>query len=324
MQGLPELSVRLSLFPTSRAISEPLQIGRTGAIDQLLAWVLAGTSVLLLEERRIGKSSVALAVLDRIRDADDGTLALHADLRDGVGDSVALVRKLLDQAAGQGAGARITALAAKNKLARGVNEKVRRQIRLAGTLLGVDDEIATILDLGEALTPGRTTSLSRALDALDAHGRITGNRVVVFIDEIQDLLGWDDTTQTQSEIRAGARRRDGTLAFIFAGSDPTALELFEPGAKLDFVGERYELPAIPLEAWQEGLRTRFRQAGYDISPDQIAQIYLATDGHPQLTMSICAHTIQWADSDGATAITPAIVRRAITAARRHPSFKRSR
>jgi 3D (Asp-Asp-Asp) domain-containing protein len=319
MQGLPELPVRLSLFPTSRAISEPLQIGRTGAIDQLLAWALAGTNVLLLEERRIGKSSVALAVLDRIRNAGDGTLALHADLRDGVGDSVALVRKLLDQAATQDAGTRITALAAKNKLARNVNEKVRRQIRLAGTLLGVDNEIATILDLGEALTPGRTTSLSRALNALDAHGRITGNRVVVFIDEIQDLLKWGDATQTQSEIRAVARRRDGTLAFIFAGSDPTARELFEPGAKLDFVGERYELPAISLEAWQEGLQTRFQQAGYDISPEQIAQIYLATDGHPQLTMSVCAHTILWADDPEATAITRAIVRRAITAAKKHPS-----
>jgi hypothetical protein len=324
MQGLPELAVRLSLFPTSRAISEPLQIGRTGAIDQLLAWALAGTSVLLLEERRIGKSSVALAVLDRIRDADDGTLALHADLRDGVGDSVALVRKLLDQAATQDAGRRITALAAKNKLARSVNEKVRQQIRLAGKLLGVDDEIATILDLGEALTPGRTTSLSRALDALDAHGRITGTRVVVFIDEIQDLLEWGDTTQTQSEIRATARRRDGTLAFIFAGSDPTALELFEPGAKLDFIGERYQLPAIPLDAWQEGLKTRFEQAGYDISPEPIAQIHLETDGHPQLTMSVCAHTIQWADSAKATVITPTIVRRAISAARRHPSRLRAK
>jgi hypothetical protein len=313
------LPVRLSLFPTSRAISEPLQIGRTGAIDQLLAWALAGTSVLLLEERRIGKSSVALAVLDRIRNAGDGTLALHADLRDGVGDSVALVRKLLDQATTQDAGTRITALAAKNKLARNVNEKVRRQIRLTGTLLGVDNEIATILDLGEALTPGRTTSLSRALNALDAHGRITGNRVVVFIDEIQDLLKWGDATQTQSEIRAVARRRDGTLAFIFAGSDPTARELFTPGAKLDFVGERYELPAISLEAWQEGLQTRFRQAGHDISPEQIAQIYLATDGHPQLTMSVCAHTILWADDPEATAITPAIVLRAITAAKKHPS-----
>jgi hypothetical protein len=194
------------LFPTSRAISEPLQIGRTNAIDQLLAWALAGTSVLLLEERRIGKSSVALAVLDRIRNAGDGTLALHADLRDGVGDSVALVRKLLDQAATQDAGGRIT-----------------------------------------------------------------------------------------------------------------ALELFEPGARLDFVGERYELPVITLEAWQEGLQTRFRQAGYDISPEQIAQIYLETDGHPQLTMSACAHTILWADDAEATAITPAIVRRAITAAKKHPS-----
>jgi hypothetical protein len=115
-----------------------------------------------------------------------------------------------------------------------------------------------------------------------------------------------------------------TLAFIFAGSDPTALELFEPHAKLDFVGERYELPAITLEAWQEGLHTRFRQAGYNISPEQIAQIYLATDGHPQLTMSVCAHTIQWADRAEPTVITPAIVRRAITAALKHPSRARAK
>ena len=116
----------VSLFPTRRAIPEELQIGRTEIIEAIEGMVVAGSSVLLLEERRIGKSSVALAVVNRIRNqSDQGALGIHLDLRYDTGYSAAVAKQLLSQARAQGADRRVAALLRRGKLSQDRREHPR-------------------------------------------------------------------------------------------------------------------------------------------------------------------------------------------------------
>jgi hypothetical protein len=309
----------VGLFPTARAIPEEMQIGRTATIDTLEGVVLGGTSVLLLERRRIGKSSVALAVVSRVRSAaEQGALALHVDLRYGTRDSVAVARELLSQARSQGADRRVALLHQRGKLSR-LGEGLRDGIAEAGKLFDAPNEAQVASRVANALAGAAGAAIGDALTALDAYGRVHGRRVVIFIDEVQELAKWTDAADVQRAI-AGVEARAGCqVSFIFAGSEASSIDtLFTQSRELDFVGQRLELPRIPLEEWQRGLPPRFAEAGLVIASAQIAQIDLETDGHPLKTMSVCAQCLVVVPGDEVTAAT---VRQAIAAAREHPSWR---
>jgi hypothetical protein len=88
----------IALFPTGGAIPEELQIGRSAATAEITAAAIAGSTLIFAEARRLGKSSLLLAMTDRILREDNGRTALSVDLRDGVSDSASLANILLTQA----------------------------------------------------------------------------------------------------------------------------------------------------------------------------------------------------------------------------------
>lgn len=308
----------VGLFPTARAIPEALQIGRTDTIDTVEAMVLGGQSVLLLEERRIGKSSVALAVIERVRTSEGDALALDVDLRYGARTSSAAARELLSQARAQGADRRVALLHHRGRLSK-LGEAARNRIADAGQLFGEPDEAKAAERIASVLAGTGDVALDHALRAVDAHARVHGQRVVIFIDEVQDLASWPDTDDVQRAI-AGIEAQTGCrTSFVFAGSEATAIDaLFRHGAELDFIGHRVPLGRIELADWQRGLPPRFTEAGLVIDPAQIAQIYLATDGHPLRTMSVCAQCLLVVPGDE---VTNATVTQAIASARSHPSWR---
>lgn len=167
---------RVALFPTSGAIPEILQIGRTAIIDRITARALGGETQLLFEDRHLGKSSVLRAMADRsLRDVDDHRIVLSVDLRDGISDSQALARQLLDQAAHQGSGLKIAALARRGALKR-MARPLREGLTSAGELLGLEDPAAILAAISDGLTPTGEVSLNDALKALDARGHAASAR----------------------------------------------------------------------------------------------------------------------------------------------------
>ena len=56
----------VALFPTRGAIPEELQIGRASAIGDITSAAEGGTTLIFAEDRRLGKSSMLLAMTDRI------------------------------------------------------------------------------------------------------------------------------------------------------------------------------------------------------------------------------------------------------------------
>lgn len=301
------------LFPTSGAIPEADQIGRKAVIADLEAYCQGNTSVLLIERRRVGKTSVARAALQRVRTADEATLALQVDLRDGIRSGADMATQLLEQAASQGAVSRMTALLARQRVRR-LEPAVMRSV---GEIVGVgDDHAKAISRLGEALSSA--SDLRGVLGALEGHARVVDRRVVLFVDELQELTALPDASEVQ-RILATAVRRPGSHLSLVLAADPRldVGRLFGvPGADLHSVGQRFTLPDISSEDWLDGLRRRFAQTGYEISPRQVFQILDETDGHPHDTMSVCSHCFSWLTEEVVTAAT---VERAIEQHRRHPS-----
>jgi hypothetical protein len=193
----------VALFPTSGAIPEELQIGRASAIGDMTTAAEGGSTLIFAEDRRLGKSSMLLAVTDRIlRDGED-RMALSVDLRDGITDSGVLAATLLTQAAKQGAGAKVKAMTAKGLLKKTLAPGAAAGVRAAGVLLGEQDDAAAVGKLMDLLAP-KGASLRGALLALDANGRAAGEQTVIVLDEAQDLLRWSDS----DEGPARARERD--------------------------------------------------------------------------------------------------------------------
>ena len=307
----------VALFPTSGPLREELQIGRGQAIESITAAAAGGATLICAEDRHLGKSSLLLAMTDRVLRHASERMALSVDLRDGVASSQALAATLLTQADKQDAGARIKAMIVKGKL-RKLAPASLTGLGAAGALLGEQDDLAAAQRLITQLTPAQAT-IRRALLALDAHGHATGQRTIVVLDEAQDIAGWPDTLAVQREIAATIKRPASTVNFVLSGSEKhTLLALYDDtDAPLHGLGMRFELPEISWDDWCAGLAARFAQASIMIAPKQLQEIVYHSDRHPLRTMLICSHTLDWLVDDGVTHQT---VARAIAAAERHPSW----
>ncbi len=313
-------ATRVALFPTSGAIPESLQIGRTTIIDQITGRALGGETQLLAEDRHLGKSSVLRAMADRaLRDADDDRLVLSIDLRDGISSSVALAHRLLEQASQQHAGAKIAALARRGPVQR-LTGSLRESVLTAGDLLGLRDEAAILKALTNGLTPTDAVTIDGAWRALDARGQAIGARAVIVLDEAQEIAGWADNELVQTALASTIKRANSSIAFVISGSEKhTLTALFETdGGPLQGLGFRVTLPPIAPEDWVSGLAERYVQAEISITEAEIRQILFYSDELPLPTMLICQHTLDWLEND---TVTPATVDQAIADARRHPSWE---
>ncbi|HTA13188.1 MAG TPA: hypothetical protein VK765_07175 [Solirubrobacteraceae bacterium] len=295
-----------------------MQIGRASAIDNMTAAAEGGSTLLFAEDRHLGKSSMLLAVTERIlRDGED-RIALSVDLRDGITDSGVLAATLLAQAGKQGAGAKVKAMTAKGLLKKTLAPGAVAGVRAAGVLLGEQDDAAAVGKLMDLLAP-KGSSLRGALLALDANGRAAGERTVIVLDEAQDLVRWSDAHQVQQEIATAIKRPGSTVNFVFSGSEKsTLLALYEDAkAPLHGLGRGFPLPEISHDDWYSGLRERFEHCGVAIERNSLHQIVYHSKGHPLRTMLICAHTLDWLFDDTVSADT---VERALKDAERHPSW----
>ena len=254
-----------------------------------------------------------------LRSTEDHRLVLSVDLRDGIGSSTALARRLLEQASHQHAGAKIAALARRGPVQR-LTGSIRQSVLAAGDLLGVKDEAAILKAVTEGLSPTDAVAIDSTWRALDARGQAIGARTVIVLDEAQEIGGWADSGLVQGALASRIKRAGSSVAFVISGSEKhTLAALFEAdGSPLQGLGFRVTLPPIARDDWVPGLLERYLQAEIHIVTDEIHQILFYSDGLPLPTMLICQHTLDWLEND---AVTSATVRQAITDARRHPSWE---
>jgi hypothetical protein len=328
MSGLQTKTTE-ELFPTKGAIEEARQIGRTAAMEQIAERIVAGDDIIVIQPRRIGKTStIKNGALPRVDQQYGGVIA-QIDLRQsGVKDdpqafAEALQTTALATGADKKVGAQALArLAQKTKrFVHGDRAKATAELAGEAALAKTAQGLATVLVGPE--DPVKT--LRKTLAALEADAQRFGRPVVVFIDEAQDLGDaeiWPKHGRgVQEELARVMLQEERLMSFVFCGSDEHAMQnLFAKNQPLHNEGERYTLPPISDQDWIAELTTRFEEDGRTVQPNQLTALLDASGRHPGRTMRVCKAALRQVREAEAPTITDAMVQQAISEAQEHPAW----
>jgi Archaeal ATPase. len=278
------MALQSPLFPIDQPVMpEDRQIGRQPSIDLLERRVEGAVHQWLIGPRRIGKTSVAKAVLARLRANE--AVALDVDLSK-IG--VATPEGLAGEIARQAQAAHVGAHRARRRLLGLASRQAPEAKRLGEALqsLGFKDEgdalaaVSALLAGADAGEPG----LGGVLEALALHARASGRRVFLLLDEVHLLA---ELAHCEEQLAGWAREPDVPIVLVLAGSEESAVQaLRDPGRPLAPVGQELHLADIATEDWLHGLRRRFEEASVNVSPGEVLAIVEASDGHPRRTMLI--------------------------------------
>lgn len=296
---------------------EAQQIGRRGAIESLEANLDGVVHQWLIGKRRIGKTSVAKAVLARLR--KNGAVALDVDLSkleastsEGLAGDIA--RQAQAAHAGEAVAGRLFSFArAQKQRAKGLSRALEG--------LGYENEgqaldtVASLLAGADGGGPG----LGKVLSALSLHARATERHAYLLLDEVHLLA---NLPRAEEDVAHQCHEVDSPVVFIFAGSEEAAARaLRETGRPLAAVGQEFELPDIAREDWLPGLRSRFERTGVTIADTELNAIVSASEGHPRRTMLISSRVHTSAHQQPDREASPIVVELAIRDAREDRAWR---
>ena len=284
------------LFPTDSPVPLDAMIGRGHDVQELADTLLAGTSVVLAGPRRTGKTSVAYAALERIRAEDVYVAAVDlfrrrdaGDLAEGLADAILDNRGGLRRALARARSAAGTALDAAT---------ITASAKVAG-------ELGDAVDL--AFRPGSGShdpdrALAAALELPQRIATADGTRIILFLDEFQDLASpghpFGDPDRLTKLMRS-IFQESPSVTLLFAGSLEHVLrDMFGPSDQaLSQFGSFRALSTITSAEWTAGLAPRFEQAGAPIDPDALRMTIELGESHPRSTMLIAREALTAALAD---------------------------
>jgi hypothetical protein len=314
------MTTRGEVLPVGPPVQLEWQIGRTRDIEEVRLAVESGEHIVLIDVRRTGKSTVALGAMEQLAHA--GQMILVLDAREGSPDSAELARRLRRQLSAY--------RTAKGRLFSGASHAVRTLYELGtgATTLIEDPATRTAVAGALAALAGQQQTgaqeLEAALHEIDAEARRVGCSSTVLIDEVQAIAALPDGDALQALLRDRLAARNSGPSFVFAGSEPTAMDtLFAAGGMLHFHGIAHSLHPIGEPEWREGLLRAYRALGCEISEDAITELLLESDSLPHRTMLIARETHRIVQaSKTPTDITRGHVVAGVEAARRQSNLWR--
>jgi len=253
-------------------------VGRETYIRRIAERLSDGNHVLVAGPRRIGKTSLILEVLRRLRRR--GALTAYVDCL-GATDIRGLGERLVDALLENVSGVERSFEQAK-AIAAGMRPTVKVRY----------EHVELALDLAREKNAQRF--FEGALDLPRALAARTGKRVVVVFDEFQAAgrLG----PRVFDVMRARFQAQRG-VSYAFLGSEEGILEeLFSekgrafyrfavPVDLADAAGHRF---GIAPDDWLEYIRDKFAARKIAIDDASVDRVIDATGGHPQDTMQLCA------------------------------------
>jgi hypothetical protein len=295
-------------FPAGPPLTEAQQVGRTDAITQLESRLRAGEVVLLFEGRRIGKTSLAGAALDRIANARGQVAAATLTRFPVPAHATEFLARQLRSPANQ-AGRSIASII----------EWLQR--RHAADPLGAEAtaELGFAADLAQPLT-----SAERDLPALLAGVGRSDRTVAILLDEAHALAEWPSNIQ-QSLNAVLRENRD--VGVVIASSERRALErLTARGGPLHLAGSRFHLEDITGDKWIPALKGRFEQLSTTLSYEDAETIVHETAGQPYLTMRLARDSARLAASQFAVPshVESALIMQALYELKRDPVWEELR
>ena len=265
-------------FPLGGPVPSADLVGREGYIRRATTRLGDGNHILIAGPRRIGKTSVMLEVLRRLRRKGMHTAyidcmgatdirGLGERLADAILENVSGVERSFEQEKAIAAGLRPTV-------------KIRYE------------HVELALELAREKNAQRF--FEGALDLPRALAAKTGKRVVVAYDEFQSAGQLGPRVFDVMRTRFQAQR---AVSYAFLGSEEGILEqLFSakgnafyrfalPLDLADAAGHRF---GIPPDDWLAYIQEKLVERKLQIGDADVDRILDATGGHPQDTMQVCA------------------------------------
>src|SRR5919198_6455149 len=265
-------------FPVGGPVPAADLVGREAYLRRLVDRLGDGNHVLLAGPRRIGKTSIILETLRRLRRR--GAQTAYVDCL-GATDIRGLGERLADAVLANVSGAERTFEHAKS-IAAGMHPTVKVKY----------EHVELALELAREKNAQRF--FEGALDLPQALTRRTGKRVIVVFDEFQAAgrLGSRvfDVMRTHFQAHRGTSyaflgSEQGILEELFSGKGHAFYRFAVPLDLSDAGGHRF---GIDPDDWLEYLRGKFAAKKIAIDDASVDRLLDATGGHPQDTMQVCA------------------------------------
>src|ERR1700716_47915 len=281
-------------FPLGGPVPAADLVGREGYIRRAAPRLTDGNHILIAGPRRIGKTSVILEILRRLRRKGlqtayvdcmgaTGIRGLGERLADAVLENVSGVERSFEHAKAVAAGMRPTV-------------KIRYE------------HLELALELAREKNAQRF--FDGALDLPRALAAKTGKRVVVAFDELQAAGQLGSRVFDVMRARLQAQR---AVSYAFLGSEEGILEeLFSEKGRAfyrfalpldlaDAAGHRF---GIDPDDWLSYIEEKLSERKLVITDAGVDRILDATGGHPQDTMQVCAALYYLMRDAGSRSVTP--------------------
>ncbi|HEY7934588.1 MAG TPA: hypothetical protein VID48_12270 [Solirubrobacteraceae bacterium] len=289
------------MFKVGPPLTEAEQVGGDPSIDALSDRAMAGETLRLFDQRREGKTSLALAVLARATTAHLATCNLPLD----------------EYPTAQAAAARILAqFGGAHRAARRAEQIVGAAARVAGRIARAtgSEDLGLLADLASSAQPSELT-LPSVLTALRDRLQTSDTRAVILIDEAHLIGDW--TPEDQAAIRALLKDEQRRLGVLLASSEDSAQSTLVP--ILQFLGEPFVVPHIAREDWQHDLRERFKRVELPLEEPALEKLLDLSTGQPYCTMLLARQCAELGGAFGTVNVD--VVELALPTVERHEAWQ---
>ena len=265
-------------FPLGGPVPSGDIVGRETYIRRAGARLADGTHILIAGPRRIGKTSVMLEILRRLR--RKGIHTAYVDCM-GATDLRGLGERLADAVLEN-----VSGVERSFEHARAIAAGIRPTVKIRY------EHVELALELAREKNAQRF--FDGALDLPRALAAKTGKRVVVAFDEFQAAGQLGARVFDLMRTRFQAQRavsyaflgsEEGILEQLFSGKGRAFYRFALPLDLADAAGHRF---GIDPDDWLSYIAEKLGQRKLQIGDAEVDRILDATGGHPQDTMQVCA------------------------------------
>lgn len=265
------------LFPLGGPVSEKDIVDRENFLHSLETRLAHGQSIMLAGPRRIGKTSLALEILRRLK--AKGYYVAFVDLF-RLTTKRELAVEIVNACLENRSGISKTTSFLKNGL-----KKISGSAKITAKVQDLDIEVALGLnDFGKS----DDELFNYALRLPDMISKKDRKNIILVFDEFQEVIRI--AGESILKVMRSHFQTQENAAYLFLGSKESIMNTIFSDKKQAFYrfATILPIPAISTEAWTGYISSKFHMNNINISERIIGEILSLSGGHPQDTMLLCS------------------------------------
>jgi AAA+ ATPase superfamily predicted ATPase len=130
-----------------------------------------------------------------------------------------------------------------------------------------------------------------------------GIRIVVCMDEFQNIARLDDHISLEQELRSYWQYHQNATYCLYGSRKHMMLELFKQESRAFYrFGDLFLLEKIPEKHWIRHILQQFKRTGKNIPAQLAKELIMMTNNHPDYLQQLCHNVWNITDSDATTQI----------------------